>query len=182
MRLIEIYDCLSMSKERKKRTSWLLIASTSLLSIQQTNIRIGKHLLEQERYRDFAPLYLIRQKIAKAIDMHTRPSACFRRMLPSIQHSFNVITSQNLCRRRLSHSVLYAIYLFLFAKRELIRKSPSLTNPPGAAKTFSGQRNLPILVRSPAASYNLRRFRARWRRKILNNEFSVLAVAPAALR
>ena len=81
---------LSMSKEKKKRSSWRLTASPSLLSIRQTNIRRGKHLLEQERYRDFAPLYLIRQKIARAIDVHTRPLACFRRMLPSIQQ--NLIT------------------------------------------------------------------------------------------
>lgn len=38
---------LSMSQEekkkKKKKTFWLLIASPLLLSIQQTNIQIGKH-------------------------------------------------------------------------------------------------------------------------------------------
>ena len=72
MRLIEIITDLSMSKKKKKRSSWLLIASPSLLSIQQTNIRIGAHQLEQERYREsdrcahppvgmlpsYAPVYL----------------------------------------------------------------------------------------------------------------------------
>lgn len=35
-------------------------------------------ILEQERYRASIPLYLIRQKTARALDVHTRPSACIR--------------------------------------------------------------------------------------------------------
>lgn len=40
---------LSMSKEKKKKPSWLLLASSSLLSIQQTNIRVEKTFTQTEK-------------------------------------------------------------------------------------------------------------------------------------
>ena len=95
-------DLLISQEKQKKRSSWLLIASLSLLSIQKTNIQIGNYLLEQKKYRNFAPLYLIRQKIAKAIDVHTRPSACFHCVLPSIQQegTVNGIAAIYMLRKR----------------------------------------------------------------------------------
>ena len=73
---------LSMKKEKKKKSFWLLIASPSLLSIKQTNIHIRKHLLGWERYRNSAPVYQIRRRIAMLRSVYSR------RMLPSKHTAF----------------------------------------------------------------------------------------------